>query len=402
MTDIYSNKSSITEPRLTGIMAILVRILRRNQAGSLDLTLPNGSRVLIQGNQPGPDAVMHIRKARLIRRFLMGGHTAFGEAFVDGDWDSPDITAVLLYFTANEEIFDLEAGFLGRLALRLLHGLRNNSKRGSRKNIAFHYDLGNAFYERWLDRTMTYSSAVFEAPDQALDAAQRAKYKRIADQAGIEPGHRVLEIGCGWGGFAEYAASERGAHVTGITLSKEQHAYATQRLAKAGLAERTDIRIEDYRDVSGGFDRVVSIEMIEAVGEAYWPTYFEKIRALLNEGGRACLQAIVIEDRRFDSYRRHPDFIQRNIFPGGMLLSPSHLWDQVRKSGMNLVADDGFGHDYARTLALWRDSFLSAWPEIGTMGFDERFKRLWTYYLSYCEAGFRTGALDVRQVALSR
>jgi cyclopropane-fatty-acyl-phospholipid synthase len=402
MTETYSNKTATSELRPVGIMAILVRILKRNPAGSLDLTLPNGARVLIKGDQPGPDAIMQIRRSRIVRRFLMGGHTAFGESFVDGDWDSPDITAVLLYFTANEEIFDLEAGFLGRVALRMLHSLRSNSKRGSRKNIAYHYDLGNAFYERWLDRTMTYSSAVFEEPDQPLDAAQRAKYKRIADQAGIEPGHRVLEIGCGWGGFAEYAASERGAHVTGITLSKEQHAYATDRLAKAGLSDVTDIRIQDYRDVSGGFDRVVSIEMIEAVGEAYWATYFSKIHSLLNEGGRACLQAIVIEDRRFQSYRRHPDFIQRHVFPGGMLLSPTHLWNQVRSAGMRLIADDGFGHDYARTLSMWRHSFLSAWPEIGPMGFDDRFKRLWTYYLSYCEAGFRTGALDVRQVAFSR
>jgi cyclopropane-fatty-acyl-phospholipid synthase len=387
-----------------GWLALMVRLLSRARRGTLDLTLPDGTRLTLGGQEPGPQAAMTVHRRRLVRRVLIGGHTAFGESFVDGDWDSPDVTQLLLFLQVNEEHLAHDASWVGRVVNLLLHRLRANTKGGSRRNIAFHYDLGNGFYGRWLDETMTYSSAVFTAEDQPLDEAQREKYRRMADLADIQPGDRVLEIGCGWGGFAEYAAAERGAHVTAVTISKEQHAFTVDRLARAGLADRGEVRLQDYRDIDGRFDRIVSIEMIEAVGQAYWRTYFAKVRDLLRSGGQAAVQAITIDDTRFQSYRRQPDFIQRHIFPGGMLLTPQLMWAELRATGLKRLADHGYGLDYARTLAEWRQRFHTAWPDILRTGkrFDDRFRRLWTYYLSYCEAGFRARTIDVRQFSFSR
>jgi cyclopropane-fatty-acyl-phospholipid synthase len=248
---------------------------------------------------------------------------------------------------------------------------------------------------------MTYSAARFEPGSDDLEAAQHNKNRRLADLADIRPGHRVLEIGCGWGGFAEFAA-RRGASVVGITLSREQLDYARARVARAGLSERVELRLEDYRDTKGQFDRVVSIEMIEAVGEAYWPVYFSKIQSVLARGGRAALQAILLDDARWEIYRSNPDFIQRFIFPGGMLPTPTFLRQAIERAGLAWVADEGFAPDYVRTLKLWRDRFLAAWPKIAPLGFDERFRRLWNYYLCYCEAGFAFGSIDVRQIVLTR
>jgi cyclopropane-fatty-acyl-phospholipid synthase len=371
------------------------------QAGTLHLRLPDGERLTFRGNQPGPEAVFDVRRARVMRRFLLGGHLAFGDAYVDGDWDSPDVAALLHYFLANEPSFTLEGSVLLRLLQRLLHRLRDNSRSRARDNIAAHYDLGNEFYAHWLDPSMTYSAACFEGTDCDLETAQHHKYRRMADLADIQPGQRVLEIGCGWGGFAEYAA-RRGASVVGLTLSREQLDYAAARIARAGLADRVEFRLQDYRDVAGRFDRVVSIEMVEAVGEPYWPVYFDKIRSVLVQGGRAALQAILIDDARWEIYHSSPDFIQRHIFPGGMLPTPSRLRQAIARAGLHWVADAGFGHDYARTLRLWRDRFIAAWPAIAPLGFDERFRRLWNYYLCYCEAGFTFGSVDVRQIALTR
>jgi cyclopropane-fatty-acyl-phospholipid synthase len=379
----------------------LLELGPRLQAGSLTLILPDGEQVVFRGCEPGADAVFEVRRTRVMRRFLLGGHLAFGEAYLDGDWDSPDVAALLLYFLQNERFFHLEGSWWLRLAQRALHRLRDNSRRRARDNVAAHYDLGNDFYTRWLDPGMTYSAALFESAACDLETAQRHKYRRIAELVDLRPGQRVLELGCGWGGFAQYAA-ELGAAVVGVTLSRAQLDYARRRIARAGLADRVELRLQDYRDVEGCFDRVVSIEMIEAVGEAYWPAYFDTVRARLAPGGRAALQAILIDDARWAVYRSSPDFIQRYIFPGGMLPTPTRLRSAIEGAGLIWRDDHGFGADYARTLALWRARFDAAWPEIATLGFDARFRRVWHYYLSYCEAGFAFGSIDVRQIALAR
>ncbi len=390
-----------TQPsrRARRLVAALAPHLR---SGRLLVILPDDSRVAVAGSEPGPEAVLHLRRWRVLRRFLLGGHLAFGEAHLDGDWDSPDVAALLRYFLANERHFHLEGSWSLRTLQRVLHRLRDNTKRRARDNIAAHYDLGNDFYAHWLDAGMTYSAARFARDSDDLVAAQDNKYRRMVELAEIRPGDRVLEIGCGWGGFAEYAAA-RGAHVVGLTLSRAQLDYARARIARAGLSDRVELRLQDYRDVAGDFDRVVSIEMIEAVGEAYWPVYFDKIRSVLRPGGRAALQAILIDDARWAVYRSSPDFIQRYVFPGGMLPTPSRLRDQALRAGLHWLTDEGFAADYARTLRAWRDRFTAAWSEIAASGgFDERFRRLWAYYLSYCEAGFDFGSIDVRQIALAR
>jgi cyclopropane-fatty-acyl-phospholipid synthase len=319
-------------------------------------------------------------------------------------WDSPNVTAFLQFFLRNgEALQDKLRGIPGaRFVSRLGHMLRRNSKRGSKRNIEYHYDLGNSFYRRWLDPTMTYSSARFEHPGQDLSEAQINKYRSLAERIDLKPEHHLLEIGSGWGGFAEYAASEIGCRVTGITISKEQLAFARERMERKQLSHKVDIRYQDYRDVDEKFDRIASIEMFEAVGEEYWPDYFGKIRQCLKPGGKAGLQIITIADRSFASYRKRADFIQRYIFPGGMLPSPTALRQQVAQAGLTWAGNLEFGLDYAETLKLWRERFRAAWPDISAQGFDERFRRMWEYYLSYCEAGFRAGNIDVTQLTLAR
>jgi cyclopropane-fatty-acyl-phospholipid synthase len=285
---------------------------------------------------------------------------------------------------------------------KLYHLFHRNDRQGSKKNIHAHYDLGNGFYSRWLDPSMTYSSALYETPSQPLDEAQRAKYAALARSIALKPGQHVLEIGCGWGGFAEFAAREVGATVTGVTISRAQHDFARKRLFDQGLAEKADIQLIDYRDVRGQFDSVASIEMFEAVGEEYWPTYFGKIREVLSPGGRAGLQIITIRDELFAKYRTHTDFIQRYVFPGGMLPSEARLRQETAAAGLAWTHVHRFGQNYADTLAEWAARFEAAWGDIKGQGFDERFRRLWRFYLSYCEAGFRTERTNVIQLGLSR
>lgn len=370
---------------------LLLSILLRMRVGTLDLTLPDGRRLHLRGAEPGPDALIVLRRDRAARRMLLGGSVGFGEAYADGDWETEDIASLCRLVLANEAVVR-PAGWLMRplgVVDRLVHLSRGNSRRGSRRNIAAHYDLGNDFYRRWLDAGMTYSSAVFTAPGQSLAEAQAAKYARVAALAGLAPGQKVLEIGCGWGGMLEVAA-DQGCHPLGLTLSTEQKAWAEQR-----LGNRAEVRLQDYRDVEGTFDRIVSIEMIEAVGEAHWPTYFQTLADRLAAGGVAVLQAITIAEDRFAAYRRRADFIQRHIFPGGMLPTPSIIAAQAEAAGLRLTHQETFGASYARTLELWAEDFRQAWPEIAQLGFDTRFRRLWEMYLGYCAAGFDAGSIDV-------
>lgn len=369
--------------------------------GTLKITMPDGRKVLVGGNGPGPDAELVLNNWRLPRRAFVGGTIGVAESYVDGDWTSPDVASFLQLFVINVETGERVAGGSGWLTnaiQRFRHWLNDNTKRGSQRNISAHYDLGNAFYRQWLDRTMTYSSALFSTGANDLESAQTAKYRALARDTGIGPNDRVLEIGCGWGGFAEYAAREIGCHVTGLTISKEQYAFARDRIAKAGLSEKVDIKLQDYRDETGKYDRIASIEMFEAVGEKYWPTFFGKVKSSLREGGTAGLQIITINESAYKTYRARPDFIQRYVFPGGMLPTPAILKSLGAEHGMTYLKDRIFPQDYARTLAEWRQRFWSSWDKIVPLGFDERFKRLWEFYLYYCEAGFRAEYIDVRQV----
>ena len=345
-----------------------------------------------------------IKDFRFIRRALSAGDIGFAEAYMAGEFDTPDLPDLLYLFAANwDRVHHVTMGNpVAWTWNRIRHALRPNSRSGSKKNIHAHYDLGNDFYERWLDGTMTYSSARFQAPDQPLSDAQTAKYRTLAETMGLRSGQSVLEVGCGWGGFAEYAAREVGAKVTGITISEEQFAYAKERMFRQGLAEKADIRMVDYRDVQGRFDRVASIEMFEAVGERYWPTYFDMIRERLADGGRAGLQIITIQDQYFEEYRSRSDFIQKYVFPGGMLPSEERLRKVTDKAGLAWTNIERFGLDYATTLSEWHHRFDEAWTDIRRLGFDERFRKLWKFYLSYCEAGFRTQRTDVVQLALAK
>lgn len=382
---------------------ILCRWADRLTHGHLTLLFPGNREHHIQGRNPGPSAALRFNNARSVRRVIAGGSLGFSRAYMDGDWDSPDIAAFLELVIANEHNWQkliAPSSLLGRLAL-LRHKLRRNSKAGSRRNIAFHYDLGNDFYRHWLDETMTYSSALFAHPHQPLAEAQSAKYARIVKELDLKADDHVLEIGCGWGGFAEHAIRATGCKVTGLTLSKEQAIFARERLTKAGLSDKADIRLEDYRDVQGKFTKIVSIEMFEAVGEENWPVYFNRVRELLTPKGKAIVQVITIDENRFEHYKSHADFIQTYIFPGGMLPSVERFEACAKQSGLQVQDAFRFGLDYERTLLLWDKSFTAHWSRIAPLGFDERFFRMWRYYLHYCAAGFRTGRLDVVQFELN-
>lgn len=371
-------------------------LFARVATGRATIVLPNGRSLSSTMLHAGPEAVLVLHRWRALRRLVVGGDVAFAEAYIEGDWSTPDLVALVELAARNyDAIRQTISGFVpARLFNRLRHALRPNSPRGSRRNIMAHYDLGNAFYAAWLDEGMSYSSGLYRSPADTLDDAQRAKQDRIIDALDLSGGESVLEIGCGWGGLAERLA-ERGCRVVGLTLSPAQLAHAQERVQRAGLGDRVELRLQDYRDVRGSFDRIVSVEMIEAVGQSYWPSYFGVLRERLAPGGHAVIQAITIADQRFPSYAETPDFIQRHVFPGGMLPSPSILGQQAEAAGMGLRTDELFGLSYAETLRVWRERFLDAWPEIARQGFDERFRRLWDYYLAYCEAGFRSGTTDV-------
>ncbi len=384
--------------RLRDVRArLLDRLLGGLAHGRLHVILPSGVGFVRVGRNDGPEATIHIRRWRMLRRLMTGGDIGFAEGYLEGDWTSPDPVALIRLAARNTDELRraIQGSVVFRSVERLRHLLRGNTRRGSRRNIEAHYDLGNDFYRLWLDDTMLYSSALFDAATPSLEAAQAAKLDRIGDLLALDGGESVLEIGCGWGALAAHLAEVSRARVTGITLSPSQLAWARDVAATRGLTADVDLRLQDYRDIGETFDRVVSIEMFEAVGEAWWPTYFGTLARALKPGGRAVLQVISIDEARFDDYRRDTDFIQKHVFPGGFLPSKTALAQAVEAAGLKVAAAEHFGLSYAETLAEWRRRFHARWPEIARQGFDDRFRRLWDYYLAYCEAGFREGSIDV-------
>ena len=379
-------------------------VLERLDHGELNFTAPDGTRSCFRGSQPGPQADLEIRDWGVAGCVLRAADVGLAECYRDGRLETSDLTALLLLCATNETA--LAQRFYAQpwvaLYLRLKHLWRTNTRAQARKNIAAHYDLSNAFYGLWLDGTMTYSSACFDGDGaRSLESAQEAKYERMLAMVGAHHGQHILEIGCGWGGFAEYAARSRNLRVTGITLSPAQLEYARRRIAAAGLEGQVDLQLIDYRDLRGQFDHIVSVEMFESVGERYWRRYFDVLNARLKPGGRAAVQAITIDPTVFERYRRSSDFIREYVFPGGMLAPQSRMVADAARSGFALIASTRFGHDYATTLKLWRERVQAAGQSIRALGFDARFLRLWQFYLCYCEAGFRCGRTDVAQLAFS-
>ena len=383
-------------------------MLLRLKHGTLTVKLPDGS-VQRFGNGESPMASLHLLNWNVCSAALKSGDIGFAESYIAGDWTTPHLTELLRVLIVNrKEVEDVIYGtWLGRFAYRIKHLLNRNTKANSQKNIHAHYDLGNAFYELWLDGTMNYSSAIFETPETSMKDAQHAKVRRALRMAQVKPGDRVLEIGCGWGALAEKATTEFDASIVGVTLSTEQLEWANARMQREGVAERADLRLQDYRDIGkttadAPFDAICSIEMVEAVGREYWPEYFQTVARLLKPGGHACIQSIVIADELFDRYVASTDFIQQYIFPGGCLPCPREFRAQAAAAGLELVDEFSFGQDYARTLQLWREDFVAKESHVMRLGFDKRFIRIWEFYLCYCEAAFTQANTDVVQYTLRK
>jgi cyclopropane-fatty-acyl-phospholipid synthase len=380
---------------------LLLRMLSRLEHGSLKLECPDG-KLLKFGNED-PTVTLSLNSWEPFLAAIRSGDIGFAESYLQGEWQTDNLAKLIELFIHNRNALEsaIYGSWWGSLLYRVKHLFNRNSRAGSRRNIHAHYDIGNSFYTLWLDPSMTYSSALFAQSEFTLQQAQHAKYERIFSEINAGEGSRVLEIGCGWGGFAELAA-KNGAHITGLTLSTEQLDFAQKRLDDAGVSERTELRLQDYRDTDGEFDGIASIEMFEAVGEEYWDSYFACIAKNLKTGGRACIQTITIADDLFERYRKGTDFIQQYIFPGGMLPSPSIFRAHAQRHGLNVVNELAFGLDYARTLSLWDHAFEEALPAVQAQGFDERFIRTWKFYLAYCEAGFRAGSIDLFQFTLQK
>ncbi|MBC7781192.1 MAG: class I SAM-dependent methyltransferase [Proteobacteria bacterium] len=382
---------------------LFMRVLDRIRVGRIDLVTPEGVRLWF-GGDPGPHATLTLRSWAAAEEILRTADIGLAEAYMAGDCDIDRPTDLLTIALLNQQ--HIERAFYGNwfavLWYRLRHLSRANTRSGSRRNIVAHYDLGNEFYQLWLDPTMSYSSAYFGGDfSRSLAQAQQAKYERILDRLGAGPGDRILEIGCGWGGFAE-AAARRGCRLTGITISPAQLEYARARIERAGLTDRVDLSLTDYRDLDGRFDHVVSIEMYEAVGERFWPGFFRAVHHALKPGGKALIQGITIHDEVFGRYRRGTDFIQQHVFPGGMLASESEFARQSASAGLVVESTEAFGCDYAETLRRWLKSFTEGEPRVRALGFDDRFIRLWRFYLAYCAAGFDSGRTDVMHFEMTR
>lgn len=398
---LTSTDGQVDLPRYFAPIFKAMNVLKR---GRVDVVLPDGRKFRAEGPQPGHVAEIEIHNPDTFARTIREGDMGFCEAYMEGWWSTPDLQAFMdLMHDDIEEVYDGYPGqFLVRAYERMRFWLQSNSKSQARKNISYHYDLGNEFYGLWLDDTMTYSSAIFETGQESLEAAQTAKYKSMVDEMGVQPGDHVLEIGCGWGGFAEYAARERGLKVTGLTISQEQFNYAVERIEKAGLSNLVTFKMQDYRDETGQYDGIASIEMFEAVGEKYWPVYFDAVRERLKPGKNATLQIITVADRRWDIYRSRPDFIQKYIFPGGMLPSPSVLRTVATKAGLTVAKSKEFGPSYAQTLRRWHETFNDKWDDVAAKGFDDRFRRMWNFYLTSCASTFDSGNCDVTQITLTK
>jgi cyclopropane-fatty-acyl-phospholipid synthase len=385
-----------------------LKMLLRLKHGTLTVRLPDGSLQRF-GSGGAPTASLHLHNWNPCSAALRSGDIGFAESYIAGDWTTPHLTELLQVFILNrKEVEDAIYGsWLGRLAYRIKHLLNRNTKANSQKNIHAHYDLGNAFYELWLDGTMNYSSAIFATPDTTMEEAQHAKVRRALNMAQVKSGDRVLEIGCGWGALAEMATAEFGASLVGVTLSTEQLDWARQRMARLGTAPLADLRLQDYRDIGkttpdAPFDAVCSIEMVEAVGREYWPEYFQTVHRLLKPGGHACIQSIVMADELWERYITSTDFIQQYIFPGGCLPCPREFRAQADAAGFDVVDEFAFGQDYARTLRLWREDFMAQESRVLQLGFDKRFIRIWEFYLSYCEAAFAEANTSVVQFTLRK
>jgi cyclopropane-fatty-acyl-phospholipid synthase len=396
--------STNNQQNLPRYFARVFDLVGKLNSGRVDFILPDGRKFRAEGLKPGPVAEVIINNPDVFARLVREGDLGFCDAYLDGWWTTPDLQAFMDFIHAdNDDMYD---GFPGMALVRAWEKARfwfqSNTKRQALKNISYHYDLGNDFYSLWLDDTMTYSSALFNTSQESLEKAQIAKYASMVDQMGVKPGDHVLEIGCGWGGFAEYAAKERGLKVTGLTISKEQLEYAKKRIKDKGLSDKVNFKLQDYRDETGVYDGVASIEMFEAVGEKYWPVYFNKIKQCLKPGKQATLQIITIQDARWEVYRKSVDFIQKYIFPGGMLPSPSVLRKEVHRAGLSVQHSIEFGKSYSQTLRRWFEVFNNKWDNISAMGFDDRFRRMWNFYLTSCAATFESGNCDVTQITLQK
>lgn len=392
------------QDNLPRYFAAVFDVMTTMKRGRIDVILPDGRTFRAQGPDAGYEATIEVHNPDLFARTIREGDLGLCEAYMDGWWSTPDLMAFMdLVHDDAEEMYD---GFPGQFLVRFYEQMRfwmqGNSKKQARKNISYHYDLGNEFYALWLDKTMTYSSAKFDDGAITLEEAQTAKYKSMIDQMGVQSGDHVLEIGCGWGGFAEYAAKERGVKVTGLTISQEQHDFAEARMARLGLSDMVTIKMQDYRDETGQYDGIASIEMFEAVGEKYWPVYFESVHNCLKPGKNATLQIITVAHRRWEIYKRGVDFIQKYIFPGGMLPSPVVLRAEVEKAGLTVSHSIEFGESYSQTLREWYDVFNAKWDTVEAMGFDDRFRRMWNFYLTSCAGTFHSGNCDVTQITITR
>jgi cyclopropane-fatty-acyl-phospholipid synthase len=387
--DLRPRRSPLAEFGLRRVLAFI-------EQGQIVVELPSGEKIEHAGRLAGPRADLAIKRWRALRRLAIEGDVGFASSYIDGDWTSSDLTSLIELAAANSRSFlkSISGSAPYRIFNWLAHRRRANSSTGARRNIEAHYDLGNDFYRLWLDAQMVYSSAIYEGPQATLEDSQETKLERIVDRLGVEAGARVLELGCGWGALAAKMA-KRGAKVTGLTLSPSQLQSARALARSQTLEDRLDLRLQDYRDVGGRYDRIVAVEMIEAVGREYLPKFFDQIRERLEPGGRCVLQAITIAEERFADYCRNPDFIQRHIFPGGFLPTKTLMRETLERAGLALASAETFAESYALTLSEWRRRFLAAWPEIERVGFPSSFKRMWEFYLCYCEAGFRAGAIDV-------
>jgi len=401
MTVLTTTKGQTDLPRYFTVAFATIKNIR---AGTMEIELPDGRVFSAQGKEPGHTARFVVHDLDVFARLVRDGDVGFSDAYLEGGWSTPDLQAFMDVVHNNHEelVASFPGGGLFKIIEKFRHWMNSNTKRQAKKNISYHYDLGNDFYSEWLDETMTYSSALFKTGQEDLERAQTQKYASICDLMGMKEGDHLLEIGCGWGGFAEYAAGQRGAKVTCLTISQEQHDFAVERMKRKGLDDRVEIKLQDYRDERGTYDGIASIEMFEAVGEKYWPSYFETVRERLKPGKKATLQIITVADDLFPRYKKSVDFIQKHIFPGGMLPSPTILRDEVKKAGLEFMDSMEFRKSYSLTLRRWFETFNEKWDQIEKMGFDDRFKRMWDYYLTSCASGFEFGTTDVTQVTIRR